>query len=327
MTKQRIARVLLSLIVGTAGLQLIGMESAGAAALSDVSWSASKAHPSDTGVRYTWSFTTATAATIGTVTFTVPAGTGDGGSLTVADNYGLSAGTAARSGTTVTFTVTTPAAIATNTPILVAIDGFTNTNVANGYTSTVTTNSTAPAAVDTAVSNTVTFDNNSTVLTVVIARTITFSNNTDNILMLMDPSLPALTNRVHTATSLSIATNAANGYTLYAKATDLTGSGKTLPRLSAGTPAGVADASFNTNTWGFRVPSAPTNGGNGTIVRVDDLATDKWAGHTAADQDIVTQSGPTNGDVVPVSHRVKIDYLTPAVTYTSTITYTAAPSY
>ena len=313
------------MIIGAAGLQIVGMEAAGAAALTDVSWSVSKAHPGDTSVRYTYSFTTASSGTVASVTFSVPAGTG--GSPTVGDVYGLGAGTVGLAADTLTYTVSSPVAVSANTPILVEIEGMTNTSTPGGYTSSIATRTNVPADIDTATSNTVTFDNNTTTLDVIVARTITFSNNTDNILMLMDPSLPALSDRSHTGTSLAIATNAANGYTLSARATDLTGSGETLARISNGTATGIADGSFTTNRWGFRIPTAPTNGGNGSVTRDGDLANDEWVGHTASDQTIVTQSDPTNGDTIPVSHRVKIDYLTPAVDYQSVITYTAAPSY
>lgn len=298
-----------------------------AAPLTDVSWSTSKAHPGDTAVRYSWSFTTATTGTVGSVTFSVPSGTA-GASLTVVDNYGLSTGTAALAGTTVTYTVTTPASISAGTPVLIAIDGFTNTSTAGSYTSTVTTfdNSATPVAIDTATSNSVTFDSNTTALTVVIARTLAFTNDTDSILFLMDPTLAALSDRSHNATDLTVATNGANGYTLSARATDLTGSTETIDRVTAGTGTGVASGSFTTNRWGFAV-AAPTNGGLGTLSRSGQLAASEFVGHTSTDQAIVVNNGPTNGDSVPVTTRAKIDYLQPAVTYTSTITYTAAPSY
>ncbi len=325
MTKQRIARIMTAAALAASSFLFIGMEPANAATLTDVSWSTSKAHPGDTAVRYTWSFTTATTGTVASVTFSVPTGTA-GASLTVVDNYGIGAGTAALSGTTVTYTVTTPASIASGTPILLAIDGFTNTATTGTYNSTVTTRDGVPATIDTATSNSVTFDNNTTALTVVVARTLAFTNNTDSILMLMDPTLAALADRTHTGTSLTVATNAASGYNLSAKATDLTGSTKTIDRVTTGTAVGVASGAFTTNRWGFTVP-APTNGGLGTLARSGQLASNEYVGHTAADQAIVTNNGPTNGDTVPVTTRVKIDYLQAAVTYSSTITYTASPSY
>lgn len=325
MTKQRIARVLTALALGAASFHMFGTGTAHAAALTDVSWSTSKAHPGDTAVRYSWSFTTATTGTVASVTMTVPSGTA-GATLTVVDNYGVSAGTAALSGTTVTYTVTTPASIAAGTPILITVDGFTNTSTAGAYTSTVTTRDGVPATIDTASSNTVTFDSNTTALTVVIARTLAFTNDTDSILFLMDPTLAALADRSHNATDLTVATNAANGYTLSANATDLTGSTETIARITAGTGTGVASGSFTTNTWGFSI-AAPTNGGTGTISRSGQLASNEFVGHTSTNQAVVVNNGPTNGDAVAITTRAKIDYLQPAVTYTSTITYTAAPSY
>ncbi len=324
MQNSRIFRAMTALVVCLAGIQVAFVTPASAAALTNVSWSASKAHPSDASVRYTYSFTKATTESVSTVTFTVPAGTA-GASLTVVDYYGISVGTAALAGTTVTYTVTVPASIAAGTPILISIDGFTNTATPGTYSSTVT------AASDSAASNSVTFDSNTTALTVVIARTISFSNNTDTILLLMDPSLSALTDRSHATTSLVVATNANNGYTLAAKATALTsttGGSIVLPTATADVNTGVASGSFPTNTWGFAVP-APTSGGasGATLSRATELAADKYVGHTTSNQTIVTQTKPTNGDTVPVTTRAKIDYLQAALTYTSTITYTATPSY
>ncbi len=313
-----------ALLLCMAGIQVVFTNAADAAPLTNVSWSSSKAHPGDTSVRYTYSFTKATTETVNTVTFTVPAGTA-GASLTVVDYYGITVGTAALSGTTVTYTVTGPASIAAGTPIMISIDGFTNTSTPGPYTSDVTAES------DTATSNTVTFDSNTTALTVVIARTISFSNNTDSIILLMDPSLSALADRSHSTTSLVVATNANNGYTLSAKATALTsttGGSVVMPTATADVNTGVASGSFPNNTWGFTVPALTSGGANGaTLTRATELAAGNYVGHTTGNQTIVTQTQPSNGDTIPVTTRAKIDYLQAALTYTSTITYTAVPSY
>src|SRR5689334_1692080 len=113
-----------------AGLLLAGLVAsvpASAAPLTNVGWSASKPHPGDTGVRYSWNFTTASSGTIKTVAFDVPAGTA-GAALSVADVYGITAGgTASLSGTTVTYTMASGLAVGAGVNVLVAIDGFTNT--------------------------------------------------------------------------------------------------------------------------------------------------------------------------------------------------------
>src|SRR5437867_10761083 len=79
--------------------------SASAAALTNMSWSVSNNQVSATSVTYSYSFTTASAGTIKTITFAV-SGAGLAGTPTISRNYGIGAGTVARSGQTITYTVT-----------------------------------------------------------------------------------------------------------------------------------------------------------------------------------------------------------------------------
>src|SRR5207245_2494636 len=99
-------RAALGILLVALGVQLAAALPASAATLTNVSWTESRPIPGDTGVRYTWLFTTATTATLSKVTFTVPSGTA-GASLTVTDVSGMpSGGTATLSGTTVTYSFT-----------------------------------------------------------------------------------------------------------------------------------------------------------------------------------------------------------------------------
>src|SRR3989440_6266962 len=107
----------LTMVVAVAGSMLaFGTQAAQAAALTNVNWTVTNNQVSATGVTYSYSFKTATAGTIGKITFAV-SGAGLAGAPAIAKNYGIGAGTVARAGQTITYTVTTPAAVAANIPI------------------------------------------------------------------------------------------------------------------------------------------------------------------------------------------------------------------
>src|SRR3954465_4707402 len=78
---------------------------AGAAGLTNVTWSVSNNQVSATNVTYAYSFKTATTGTIKTITFAV-SGAALAGTPAIARNFGIGAGTVARSGQTITYTVT-----------------------------------------------------------------------------------------------------------------------------------------------------------------------------------------------------------------------------
>ena len=94
-----------------------------------MTWSVSNNQVSATAVTYSYSFKTATAGTIKTITFVV-SGAGLAGTPTIAKNYGIGAGTVARSGQTITYTVTTAVAVAAGIPIYIEFSGLTNSATA-----------------------------------------------------------------------------------------------------------------------------------------------------------------------------------------------------
>ncbi|GAA0565525.1 hypothetical protein GCM10010172_56340 [Paractinoplanes ferrugineus] len=294
-----------------------------AAALTSVSWSLSNPQPSTSSVRYTWSFTTATTGIIQSVTFSVPAGTG--GTPSVVDVYGLTGGTAALSGTTVTYTVTTPSSVAGGTSVLVSLDGFTNTGTPGTYASTVTT-VVGGSSSDTATSSTVAINSNTTAVTVVVARSTAFTSDTTSFTMLMDPSVAALSDETR-AVHLGIATNATNGYVLNVKTSQhLTGAVHPGSHITAATPdrtTGLAPAAFAPGMFGYTLTT--TGLGTGTS---SPLTSGNYVGYvTGAGDNVVSASGPTNGDAVTITNRAKIDYTQPADDYSATVTYTVVPSY
>ena len=99
------------------GFLVVNAPTVNAAALTTVSWSVSNNQVSATNVTYTYSFKTATAGTIKTITFAV-SGAGLGGAPAIAKNYGIGAGTVARAGQTITYTVTAAVAVVGRHPDL-----------------------------------------------------------------------------------------------------------------------------------------------------------------------------------------------------------------
>jgi hypothetical protein len=305
-----------------AGGLVVTAAPASAAALTNVGWSVSRPHPGDSAVRYSWNFTTASSNTIKSVAFDVPAGTA-GASLTVADVFGITAGgTASLSGTTVTYTMASGLAVGAGVNVLVAIDGFTNTATPGTYASTVTTQTSVPAAIDTAGSNTVSIGNNSTAVTVKVARSTGFSLNTSAFTMMLDPSVPALTDRTQPV-QLSVMTNAANGYTLDTRIDhQLQGSGTTMGAASAGKATGFSGVAFPVNTFGYNVAVT----GAGTVSGAG-FGSTGYVGYTTAGETVVSATGPTNGDTVTLTNRARVDFLQKSDAYTGTVTYTVTPSY
>jgi hypothetical protein len=304
------------------GLQLAAALPASAATLTNVSWSTSRPIPGDTSVRYTWLFTTATTATLSKVTFTVPAGTA-GASLTVADVAGIpSGGTATLAGTTVTYSFTS-ASVTSGTKSMLALDGFTNTSTPGAYASAVNTFNTTPASVDGPTNSpNVSFNSNTTPVTVVIGRSTAFTDNLNGFTFLMDPSLAANSDLTQ-AEGLTVKSNAASGYALNVSATALTDTqSNVIPGATAGVATGVTTAAFPVDKWGYQMSRV----GVGTIQGA--LATaGNYVGYTTAGENAIVSAGPTNVDTITITHRVKIDYARDSGTYDSVITYDVVETY
>jgi hypothetical protein len=296
---------------------------AGAAALTNVGWSVSNNQVSATNVTYSYEFKTATNGTIKTITFVV-SGAGLGGTPAIARNYGIGAGTVARSGQTITYTVTSASSIASGISIYIELSGLTNTSTAGSYTTTITTLTNASATIDTATSPAVTLAANNTAVTVTIAKSLTFAIDTTAFELDLDPSLPALADQSQTV-GLTVQTNANSGYTLTV-ADNATG----LQSASAGTPtiADVSAGKATSVTW----PGAPKFGYTvtGTGATIDTaFSGSKYSGYVAAGEQIASRTSSTGAtaDTISIANRVAIDYSLPAVTYSDTITYTVTPNY
>jgi hypothetical protein len=110
------------------------------AALANPLWSTSKSQTSATAAVYTFGFSTATTATLSSVTMAVAPGTA--GTPVVAVT-GLGAGTISLAGALLTFTITNPVAVNAGAAVTVRVSGLTNPGAVGTYISQLVTNLTS----------------------------------------------------------------------------------------------------------------------------------------------------------------------------------------
>ena len=321
--RKRLTRLALgAAVIGTTLLVLTALP-AGAATLTNMSWTVSNNQVSATSVSYSYSFKTTTAGTIKTITFAV-SGAGLGGTPTITRAYGIGAGTVGRSGQTITYTVTTAAAIAANIPIYIEFGGLTNSSTAGSYTTVVTTRTAVPATIDTGTTPAVTLAANNTAVSVNLAKSLTFTVDTTAFELDMDPSLGALADQSATV-GLTVQTNANSGYTL-----SVADTAAGLQSSSTGNPviAKVSTGKATSVTW----PGAPAWGYTvtGTGATIDGaFSGSKYAGYTAGGETIATRTGTTgaSADTISIANRVAINYASASGVYSDTVTYTVTPNY
>jgi hypothetical protein len=325
--RSRLARWFLPVLVVPSvawGAFVIGATPANAAALTNLSWTVSNNQVSAASVTYSYSFKTATAGTIKTITFAV-SGAGLAGTPTITRNFGIGAGTVARVGQTITYTVTSAVAVSAGIPIYIEFGALTNSSTAASYTTVITTQTSAPATIDTATSPAVTLAANNTAVTVTVAQSLSFTVDTTAFALNLDPSLPALADQT-TNVGLTVQTNANSGYTL-----NVSDSATGLQSASTGNPtiAKVSTGKATSVAW----PGAPKYGYTvtGTGATIDAaFSGSKYAGYASgAGEQIASRTSATGGtaDTITIANRVAIDYTVPAVVFTDTVTYTATPNY
>ena len=323
-SRRRARLAILLVVVFVTGFFALEAPPAGAAALTNVTWSVSNNQVGATGVTYTYSFKTATAGTIKTITFAV-SGAGLAGTPTIAKNYGIGAGTVARSGQTITYTVTTAVAVAAGIPIYIEFSGLTNSATATSYTTSVTTQTATPTTIDgPTATNSITLAATNTAVTVTVAKSLTFTSDTQAFTLAMDPSLPALADQTQNVV-LTVQTNANSGYTL--TVSDLAAG---LQSSSAGNPTipDVSAGKASSVTWPAGDNFGYTVTGSGATI--DGAFTgSKYAGYVAAGEQIASRTTATGGtaNTITIANRVAIDYSNAATDYTDTITYSVTPNY
>jgi hypothetical protein len=322
-SRTRWRALLLAAAVIAASIFAFSASTANAGTPTNMSWTVSNNQVGATGVTYSFSFTTATLGTIKSITFAV-SGAGLGGTPTISRNYGIGAGTVARSGQTITYTVTSAVAVSAGIPIYVELGGMTNTSTAGSYTAVITTQTAVPTTIDSGTTPAVTLAANNTAVTVAIAKSLTFTVNSTAFELDMDPTLAALADQ-SASVGLTVQTNANSGYTLSVAdaATGLQSSSTGSPVLAkASTGKATSLAWPGAPAWGYTV--------TGTGATIDPaFSSSKYAGYTSAGETIATRAGATGGtaDTITIANRVAINYAVSSGVYSDTVTYTVTPNY
>jgi sugar lactone lactonase YvrE len=279
-------------------------------------WWVSSYVQSATNVSYAYDLTTVTAATLGSIAVTVPAGSG--GTPTVSAAYGVPAGgTVSRSGPTVTYTLPAPLDVPAGVHLYLRFAGLTNpaTGVQAGGVSTV---SNLGAVVDSAGTNAVTFATSGTAYSPATPRVATLGQPAA-LAVSVSPVTAAQADRT-VVSSWPLVSTAPRGYTLAVQSAGLSGSAGTLTPISTGVATAVASAAIPVGRAGFAV----TTSGAGAVTAA--LAS-RWAGFPAAPEQIVGATVAAPADTITLSLRAKIDHLVRPGTYTGTLTYTLTPTF
>jgi hypothetical protein len=330
----RVRRQALSLVTALmlmSGFVVVTSTSALAAgALTNLSWATSNNQAAATAVNYSYSFKTATAGTIKTISFTV-SGAGLAGAPAIVVAYGVGAGTVARVGQVITYTVTAAVPVSAGIPIFIELSGLTNP-AAGSYTTAIATNTAVPAVIDTGTTPALVFAASNTAKTIVVAQSLTFTLDTTAFTLNMDPSLPALADQSYTS-NITILTNANSGYTLTVSdsATGLQSSSAgnpTIPQVSTSMATAVAWPAAPVTATGYTVTGTGV-GDAGFSVNAAFAGGTKYGGYRNAG-DVVASSTTATGataNTIAITDQTEIDYATASGTYTDTLTYTATPNY
>ena len=320
------ARLLVSafaIVFVTAALTLTDLGPAGAAIASETNWALTNNQVGASNVTYSYSFKTASAGTVRTVTFLV-SGSGLAGTPAIEQSYGIGAGSVTRTGQTITYTVASAVSVPSGTAIYIEFSGLTNSLVSGSYVTTITTEDPSGAAIDAGTTPSVVLSADDTEVTVAIGETMTFSIDQTSFELDLDPSVPALADQSDPV-ELTVLSDAHSGYSLVVS--DLPGGLQssavgtpTIPRVSSGKADSVA--------W----PGSPGFGYTVTGVgaTIDPaFSNSKYAGYTSAGEEVASRPGSTGGtaDTITITNRVAINYSIPAGLYSDSLTFTVTPNY
>jgi hypothetical protein len=280
-----------------------------------------------TNITYTEQFTPSRTGVIAAISF--GGAVADSAIIGLGSVFGIGTGTAATvPGVGLVYTLTTPVSVAAGTPVYIEFTGVTNPQ-AQTTAWLATTLNTSGAALETATILT-TFGNANTAAVIQVAKSLTFTNDTPSYTLLMDPSLAALADKTKSIT-LTVKTNAGQGYAVTVADSGLVtaGTGSTLYSIPGSALGGVSSAAFASNTFGFSASLATPLNSVATLAPAGLAAAGNFIGFSTLGSTLVSATKPTGNtpDRVVTTNRVKIDYSTPAGTYTDTITYTATPAY
>jgi len=119
--------------------------------------------------------------------------------------------------------------------------------------------------------------------------------------------------------TLTTSANASHGYSIYVRYTgQLTDSNSDTYRTSGGTPGSPVsfDGSTSQSSFGYTTDSSTVS-----------MGSNKWAGLTTSNAAIDTQTSPQNANTFHVEYKVETSNTQAPGTYTTTVVYTATPTY
>ncbi len=127
------------------------------------------------------------------------------------------------------------------------------------------------------------------------------------------------------AHNLTVATNAANGFTVNLRQTGgLTNGTYTIPSLAGATNAApIAFSAAGIEAWGYTTEDSSLAG---TTANRFTSPANRWAGMSTTNE-LVMDSGSSGTQTTRVGHQIGISNTTPAGSYNTTLVYTAAGVY
>ena len=123
--------------------------------------------------------------------------------------------------------------------------------------------------------------------------------------------------------TLTVSTNASNGYTVYTRYTAKPTSGSNTIADQTGTNAApTAFPAPGTAAFGYTTNASAL--GTGTANRFT-ITPNVWAAFTTSNNEVAFSSAPVSSQATCVGYQVGIAGTTPAGTYTNTVIFTATP--
>ena len=249
-------------------------------------------------------------------------GVATNGTITYTNASGITPGTL--SGATYIAAGITNSSVA-NTTYFLQFSTYSNTDCATGPVDSATmafTNtpgSTLTLTVDPTLSFTVNASSSGTT-----CNSGTTSTQTSTATTIPFGSVTSASNGI-VCQSLSIATNAPNGYTVYVRYTGKPTSGANQIADSSGTNGSpAAFSAAGTEAYGYTTNDFALNIANGAVNR---FQSNLWAAMTTTNAEISYSSTGVTAKTVLVGHQVGISGVTKPGTYTTTIIYTCTPVY
>jgi len=124
---------------------------------------------------------------------------------------------------------------------------------------------------------------------------------------------------------LSVSTNAAGGYTVYARYTGVPTSGSnTLAGTSGSNSTPASFSAPGTEAFGYTTDDASLAG---TADRFTTGGGNKWAAFTTGNLEVAYSAAPVSAELTKLGYQVGISGTTKAGTYTTSVVLTATPTY